>query len=64
MSALVLRIIACVAMLLDHIGFLFDVPLLRIVGRISFPIFLFLIYTINLINFRFWFNLWSTSNES
>lgn len=48
MSALTLRIIACVSMLLDHIGFLFAgrypflMPL-RWVGRIAFPLYVFLI---------------------
>ncbi len=44
MSALGLRIIACAAMLLDHIGLAFHIPQLRIVGRLAFPIFVFLIY--------------------
>lgn len=43
MSALILRIIACVAMLLDHIGFCNGNMLLRAVGRIAFPIFVYLI---------------------
>ncbi|GBU10558.1 conjugal transfer protein TraX [Erysipelotrichaceae bacterium] len=45
-----LKIIACATMLIDHIGyvFVFDLPtdvanLLRIIGRISFPIFAFLL---------------------
>lgn len=44
MSALVLKIIACVAMLLDHIGFACGILFFRIIGRVSFPIYLFLIY--------------------
>lgn len=44
MSALILKIIACLCMLLDHIGYLYDVTILRIIGRLSFPIYLFLIY--------------------
>ncbi len=44
MSALSLRIIACGTMLLDHIGFYGGLPALRIIGRIAFPIFAFLIY--------------------
>lgn len=44
MTALMLRLIACAAMLLDHIGFAFGISSLRIVGRIAFPIFVFLIY--------------------
>ena len=44
MTALMLRVIACVAMLLDHIGYVFGISGLRIVGRIAFPIFVYLIY--------------------
>ncbi len=44
MSALALRVIACVCMLLDHIGFLWDILPLRIIGRLAFPLFAFLIY--------------------
>ena len=43
MSALVLRIIACVAMLLDHIGYIQNNLVLRAIGRIAFPIFVYLI---------------------
>ena len=43
MSALMLRVIACGAMLLDHIGYAFGIAQLRIVGRIAFPIFVYLI---------------------
>lgn len=48
MSALVLRIIACLTMLADHIGFRFSGRLpwlicLRYVGRLSFPLFVFLL---------------------
>lgn len=43
MSALLLRIIACVAMLMDHIGFQYNIHFFRCVGRIAFPIFVFLI---------------------
>ena len=48
MSALTLRSIACVTMLLDHIGYLlagrypFLMPL-RWIGRIAFPLYVFLI---------------------
>jgi hypothetical protein len=40
-----LKIIAAVAMLLDHIGYLFfpKVMIFRIIGRIAFPIFAFMI---------------------
>lgn len=44
MSALVLKIIACVAMLLDHIGFFWNIDPLRIIGRLAFPIFVYMIY--------------------
>lgn len=44
MSALMLKIIACVAMVLDHIGYFWGIEPLRIVGRIAFPIFVYLIY--------------------
>lgn len=44
MSALVLKIIACVTMVLDHIGHSCAIESLRIVGRLAFPIFVYLIY--------------------
>ena len=44
MSALILRIIACVAMLLDHIGYINGNLVLRAIGRIAFPIFVYLLY--------------------
>ena len=48
MSALTLRIIACVCMLLDHIGYCFGgrypfLAPLRWIGRIAFPLYVFLI---------------------
>lgn len=48
MSALALRIIACVCMLLDHIGFCFGgrfpfLAPLRWIGRLAFPLYVFLI---------------------
>lgn len=44
MSAFLLKIIACVTMALDHVGYsLTSVPELRMVGRIAFPIFAYLI---------------------
>ena len=48
MSALVLRVIACVCMLLDHIGYCFAgrypfLTPLRWIGRIAFPLYVFLI---------------------
>jgi hypothetical protein len=44
-SANALKIIAAITMMLDHIGVLLlpAVPILRIIGRISFPIFAFMI---------------------
>lgn len=40
-----LKIIACIIMVIDHVGLMIfpDVPFLRIIGRIGFPIFAFLI---------------------
>lgn len=43
MSAFLLRLIACLAMLLDHIGFITGNMFLRAIGRIAFPIFVYLI---------------------
>ncbi|MBR5538335.1 MAG: hypothetical protein IKU61_00400 [Clostridia bacterium] len=43
MSALSLRILAIVLMLIDHIGYFTGESVFRIVGRLSFPIFAFLI---------------------
>ena len=60
MSSFVLKWIALISMLIDHIGFCFfpDVLLLRAVGRISFPLFAFLLskgyqYTSNLKKYFF-----------
>ncbi len=44
MSALTLKIIACICMLLDHIGFFWNIYPLRIIGRLAFPIFVYMIY--------------------
>ena len=43
MSSFVLKIIACVAMLIDHIGYALypNVAILRMIGRIALPIFAF-----------------------
>ena len=40
-----LKIIACITMLIDHIGYylLPNVGVLRLIGRLTFPIFAFLI---------------------
>lgn len=43
MSVLVLKIIAVVSMLLDHIGYSLDIYVLRCIGRLAFPIFAYLI---------------------
>ena len=45
MTANKLKFIACVSMLIDHIGFIFlpDVLLLRYIGRLAMPIFAFFI---------------------
>jgi len=44
MSVMTLKIIACISMLIDHIGCVFNIEILRIIGRVAFPIFLYLIY--------------------
>jgi hypothetical protein len=44
MSTLVLKIIASVSMLIDHIGFHYGITAFRVIGRLAFPIYLFLIY--------------------
>lgn len=48
MTALALRILACVLMLIDHVGELVQNPtlmlIMRGIGRLAFPIFAFLIY--------------------
>ncbi|MBO6061831.1 MAG: hypothetical protein J6P98_06945, partial [Clostridia bacterium] len=51
MSAFVIKLIACIAMLIDHIGFVFEEPLaavnpglplvFRLIGRLAFPLFAF-----------------------
>ncbi len=45
MDSFKLKLIACLTMVIDHIGFLFfpEHIIFRIIGRISFPIFAFLI---------------------
>lgn len=43
MNTFTLKLIAVITMVLDHIGFYLDEPILRAIGRISFPIFCFLI---------------------
>ena len=41
LSASTLKIIACIFMVIDHIGVILlpDVELLRVIGRLSYPIF-------------------------
>ena len=40
----VLKLIACLTMLIDHIGYVFlPYPILRIIGRIAYPIYAFLL---------------------
>lgn len=38
-----LQIIAMVTMLLDHIGLIWDIPFLRVLGRLSMPIYAYLL---------------------
>ena len=42
-SALVLRTVACLAMLLDHIGYCTGNTVFRCIGRLAFPLFVFLL---------------------
>jgi len=43
MSAFVLRSIAAITMLLDHIGYCYGIFPLRVVGRLAFPLYIFLL---------------------
>lgn len=43
MNALQLRMLACICMLADHIGYIWGIDVLRMVGRLAFPLFVFLI---------------------
>lgn len=45
LSGAVLKFIACVAMVIDHVGYIFfpDAEWMRIIGRLAFPIFAFFI---------------------
>jgi len=43
MSAFLLKIIALVTMIFDHVGVVFDIDAFRVVGRVAFPIFVFFI---------------------
>ena len=60
LSANSIKIIAAISMLIDHIGCIFfpDIEILRIIGRISFPLFAFMIaqgcfYTRNKLKYFF-----------
>lgn len=65
MNTFTLKIIAILSMVIDHIGFFLNIPAFRLFGRISFPIFCFLIvegfhhtrshlnYLIRLVGFAF-----------
>lgn len=44
MTALGLRVLACIFMLVDHVGLMLGSYAFRAVGRMAFPIFVFLIY--------------------
>ena len=64
LSGNVLKIIALISMVIDHVGYLLfpEVEVLRIIGRISFPIFAFMIaegcyYTKN--KWRYFINVFS-----
>jgi hypothetical protein len=46
MSQNTIKIIATILMVIDHIGFLVENPLMRIIGRLSFPLFAW-IFAIN-----------------
>lgn len=43
MSYFTLKLIALITMVIDHIGISYDLELFRIIGRLSFPIYAFLI---------------------
>ena len=43
MSYSTLKLIALITMVIDHIGISYDLELFRIIGRLSFPIYAFLI---------------------
>lgn len=45
MNGLILKIIALITMMIDHYGAIFhgDIPLFRIIGRLAFPIYCFLL---------------------
>jgi len=45
MNSFSLKLLACITMLIDHIGAIFfpDIMFIRIIGRVAFPIYAFLI---------------------
>ncbi len=43
MTAEILKIVACLTMLLDHIGYVENDYILRFIGRIAFPIFAYMV---------------------
>lgn len=43
MSSFSLKIVACITMFIDHTGAVYDIDFFRIIGRIAFPIFAFLV---------------------
>lgn len=42
MSALILKLVACVTMVMDHVGYHTGIVWLRLIGRIALPIFVYL----------------------
>ena len=67
MNSFVLKLFAASFMLIDHIGILFfpEIMIFRILGRISFPIFAFLVvegfmHTRNIKNRGVWFYIRDT----
>lgn len=69
MTAFQLKIIALITMLIDHIGALFSLPFyLRCIGRISFPLYAFLIaegckYTKNIKKYLFRIGIFALISE-
>ena len=68
MSALALRIIAALTMLLDHIGYFSGCLPLRYIGRIAFPLYVFLMvngfrYTKNRLRYALRFGLFAVISQ-
>lgn len=70
MTSSTLKIIACISMLIDHIGVILfpEIAFLRIVGRLAFPIFTFLIvegyfYTKNISKYLFRLGVFAVVSE-